>query len=88
MGDFTNLSQITQLSFGILFLYMAFNSANNLQSTLMKSAGFGAVGFYLLAFLFLMMGVGSLLSTAAINKLGTRWCLVFGGLGNTLYLLA
>ena len=88
MGDYTNLSQVTQLSIGILFLYMAFNSANNLQTTLMSQAGFEDIGFFLLGFLFLMMGVGSLISTAAINRYGTKMCLVFGGIGNLIYLLA
>ena len=67
---------------------MAFNSTNNLQSTLMNEAGFDKVGFYLLGFLFFMMGIGSLMSTAAINKFGTKMCLVFGGIGNLLYILA
>lgn len=88
MGEFTNIGVVSYLSGGILFLYMAFNSGNNLQTILMNQAGLGDVGFYLLGFLFLMMGVGSLLSTAAINKYGTRMCLVFGGIGNTIYLLA
>jgi MFS family permease len=28
------------------------------------------------------------MSTAAINKFGTKMCLVFGGIGNLLYILA
>jgi len=52
----------------------------------MNAAGFGSVGFYVLAFLFLMMGVGSLLSAAVINKYGTKFCLICGGFGNMLYL--
>lgn len=32
------------------------------------------------------MGMGSLMSTAAINKLGTVRCLIFGGLGNVIWI--
>jgi MFS family permease len=54
----------------------------------MNEAGLDKIGFYLLGFLFFMMGIGSLMSTAAINKFGTKLCLVFGGIGNLLYILA
>jgi len=40
------------------------------------------MGFYILAVLYLFMGIGSLVSTAIINKLGSRYCLIIGGLGN------
>ncbi len=87
-GEYANLGRVTYMSCGIMLLYMGFNSCNNLQSTLMRQAGLDKVGFYLLGFLFFMMGVGSLMSTAAINKFGTKMCLVFGGIGNMIYLLA
>jgi MFS family permease len=76
------------MSAGILLLYMAFNSVNNIQSTLMNEDGFNDIGFYVLAFLYLCMGVGSLISTAIINKYGTKVCLIAGGLGNLVYILA
>lgn len=34
------------------------------------------------------MGIGSLLSTALINKYGTKACLVLGGLGNVQWILS
>jgi MFS family permease len=76
------------MSVGILFLYMAFNSVNNIQSTLMEADGFNDIGFYVLAFLYLCMGIGSLISTAIINKYGTKVCLIAGGVGNFVYILA
>lgn len=48
----------------------------------MDEDGFGQLGFYILAVLYLFMGIGSVLSTAVINKFGSRYCLILGGLGN------
>ena len=48
----------------------------------MMEDGFGQMGFYILAVLYLFMGIGSLVSTAIINKLGSKYCLIIGGLGN------
>jgi len=48
----------------------------------MEENGFETLGFFILAVLYFFMGLGSLLSTAIINKYGTRFCLVIGGVGN------
>lgn len=82
MSKHKNLSQLTQISLGILMLYIAFNSAANLQSLIMSDDGFGQLGFYILALLYFFMGIGSLISTAVINKFGTKVCLIIGGVGN------
>ena len=52
-------------------MYIAFNSASNLTSQIMNDDGFGQMGFYILAVLYLFMGIGSILSTAIIKKLGS-----------------
>ena len=54
----------------------------------MNKDGFGDIGFYILATLYFMMGIGSLVSTNAINRFGTKNCLIAGGVGNLIYLLA
>jgi MFS family permease len=72
---------------GILILYTAFNSASNLQSLVMNEDGFGQLGFYILAVLYFFMGIGSLISTAIINRYGTKFCLILGGTGNTIWIV-
>lgn len=52
----------------------------------MEEDGYGTLGYYILAVLFFCMGMGSLLSTAAMNKIGTRGCLLMGGLGNIIWI--
>lgn len=54
----------------------------------MEEDGFDSLGFFILAVLYFFMGLGSLMSTAIINKYGTRWCLVMGGIGNVVWILS
>jgi hypothetical protein len=54
----------------------------------MEENGFDALGFYILAVMYFFMGIGSILSTAIINKFGTRFCLVMGGFGNVQWILS
>jgi MFS family permease len=54
----------------------------------MEKNGFETLGYYILAVLYLFMGIGSILSTAIINKFGTRFCLVMGGFGNVQWILS
>jgi hypothetical protein len=79
---------LAYISVCILVLYTAFNSAADVESELMEKEGFGHLGYYVLAILYFFMGLGSIISTAAINKFGTRWCLVFGGIGCVISLIA
>ena len=53
----------------------------------MKEDGFDQFGFYILATLYLFMGIGSIISTAVIHKLGSKVCLLIGGLGNFQWIL-
>jgi hypothetical protein len=66
---------------------MAFNSANNIESQILEEDGFGPVGFIILAVLYFFMGIGSLISTAVINKCGTKICLCIGGIGCIIQIL-
>ena len=54
----------------------------------MEENGFDSLGFYILAVLYLFTGLGSLVSTAVINKFGTRFCLIMGGIGNIQWILS
>jgi hypothetical protein len=45
----------------------------------MEEDGFDKLGFFILAVVYFFMGIGSLVSNAAINKIGTKGCLVLGG---------
>jgi MFS family permease len=74
-----NFGKATQISLGIMLLYIAFNSASNIQSKIMEEDGFDKLGFFILAVVYFFMGIGSLMSNAAINKFGTKGCLLFGG---------
>lgn len=88
MAKYLNLGKVTFLSICILLLYMAFNSAQNIQSKIMEEDGFDQLGFFILAVLYFFMGLGSLMSTAIINKYGNRWCLVMGGIGCVVWILS
>ena len=82
-----NFGRVTQLAIGILLLYMAFNSANNLESELLEEDGYGNLGFLILAVVYFSMGIGSLMSTAIINKCGTKFSLFIGGLGCMIHIM-
>ena len=85
-SKYQNLGRVTWLAVSILVLYMAFNSSSNIQSKIMENDGFGALGFYILATTYLFIGAGSLVSTAMINRFGTRVCLMLGGAGVTFWI--
>ena len=63
---------------------MAFNSANNIETTILDESGYGELGFVILAVLYISMGIGSLLSAAVIKKFGSKWCLIMGGIGSII----
>ncbi|CDW82555.1 major facilitator superfamily protein [Stylonychia lemnae] len=54
----------------------------------MKSFGYGELGFYNIAVLFLVYGIGSFFSTATINKMGIKFGLVVGAIFKSLWVLA
>ena len=53
MKKYKNIWRVGYLSFGIFLLYMAFNSANNIESTILEVNGFGSSGFLILAILYI-----------------------------------
>jgi MFS family permease len=54
----------------------------------METDGYESLGYYVLAVLYFSLGMGSLISTAAIKKLGSRKCFILGGIGNTIWIVA
>ena len=86
--NYKNFGKVTMIGFGIMFLYSAFNSTSNVTTQIFADDGYGQLGFIQLAVLYMSMGIGSLMSTAVINKLGTRLCLLMGGIGTLLQILS
>ncbi|CDW89920.1 major facilitator superfamily protein [Stylonychia lemnae] len=86
MSKLVKYKNILVLSLGIFLTYSAFNSSQNLQSLVMQEDGFGQMGYHILATLYLFMGLGSIFSTAIINKFGSRKCMMMGGLGNAQWI--
>ena len=85
---YKNIWRVTYLAVAIMILYMAFNSSSNIQSEILEHNGFGQLGYFILAVTYLFIGVGSLISTAMINKYGTRKSLILGGIGVTIWILS
>ena len=81
MKGHVNFFKVSYFSFCILVLYIAFNSTNNIEASLIRKDGYRHLGFILLALLYLFMAFGSILSTAVINKFGVRFGLMVGGIG-------
>lgn len=70
--NYTNLEKVIFISIVIMILFTAFNSASNLSGHLMKSAGFGDLGFTNLAIVYLFVSITSLFSTGIVTKLGIK----------------
>ena len=75
-----NLDRVTIISIGFTLLFIAFNSAANLSAQTMSNLGYGGLGFYTMAVLYLVFAFTSFFSTAIVNKIGTKASLIFGGL--------
>ncbi|CDW72384.1 major facilitator superfamily protein [Stylonychia lemnae] len=75
-----NQGKVTLLAIGFLFLFIAFNSADNLAAKIMKEDGFDNMGFYSMSLLYLAFAFGSFFSTAIVNKIGVKFSLFIGGL--------
>ena len=71
---------MTILSVGFLFLFIAFNSAANISAQALENNGFGGLGFYTMATLYLVYALCSLFSSFLVNKLGDKSSLFLSGL--------
>lgn len=83
---YENFWKAFQCSSGFLVLFVAYNSAINLQSTVMDRAGFGKLGFYNLALISLFCALGGLLSTSVTSKIGTNVSLFLGAIMNAAWI--
>ncbi len=54
----------------------------------MKDFGYGNLGFYNIAVLFLVYAIGSFFSTAMVNKMGIKFGLTLGAVFKSLWVLA
>ena len=54
----------------------------------MEDNGYEHLGFYSLALLYLFLGIGSLFSTAIIDKIGVKYCLITGCLCDILWIVS
>jgi hypothetical protein len=85
--DYTNLGRATFCSVAFMFLSIATNSVLNFQSEAMSNEGFESLGFYNLAMLYGSLGVGCLVSTSVMNKLGTQYSMALGSLCNFVWII-
>ena len=85
-GGWSNLFRVTECSFGIFIIYIAFNSTANICSLIFSKNGYGSLGYYMLAVLFLAWGIGSIFASAIVLKLGYRCCLVTGCLTQCIWI--
>ncbi len=63
------------MSVGFTILFIALNSSMNVQSLIMETDGYGALGFYNNAVFALFVGFGCLISTHVMKKIGDKWCM-------------
>ena len=71
-----------------LVLFTAFDSVRSITPENLDQNGFGSLGFWELALLYLVMAFSSLISPAVVSKMGFRWCFVIGALGHFAFLLS
>lgn len=89
MKDFTNIGHVIQCGVGFFVLFCAYNSAINLQATVMQQSGFGQLGFYNLALVSIVCAFASPSASFMIKRLGgVAPSLIVGAVGNALFILA
>lgn len=69
-------------------LFIAFNSTQNLSSEVQRLNDLDNFGYVLLAILYLFIGIGSLVSSAVLKKIGINKCLVVGATGHFCFVFA
>lgn len=82
----TNCDRLLVISVGLLFLFIAFNTAEVLATKVLKDNDFGQLGFYSLGIIYGFYGFFCLFSTTLVHKLGERMALVLGTLCYVVYI--
>ncbi len=83
-----NIWEATHCSLNFMTLFIAFNTAQNIQSQALEDVGLGKLGFWAIGIMYLSIGAGSMISTMAINKMGEIKCMAVGALFNTPWILS
>ena len=79
------MGKLLILSIGFQLLFSVFNTAQNLCTSVLDDLGFGNMGFYSLAVLYLTFSLSCFVATAIVNKCGERVCMVVGAMCYTAY---
>jgi hypothetical protein len=87
-SKYKNLGKATQIALGFFAMFSAASSTSNILSSTMQADGYDSLGFYSLAMIALAMGVGSVVSTAVMNVIGYKACLMCGGFGTCVSIFA
>ena len=74
------------LSTAFLLLFCAFNTAQNLASSVLNQLGFGNLGFVSLAVLYFTFAFCSFFATSIVNHLGERAAMFIGAICYTAYI--
>jgi fucose permease len=77
-NDYKNLGRATLCSLAFFGLFVALNSTQNIQTQMLEDDGFGKLGLYSNAFIYLGVGIGSLISTFVIQRIGEIRGMVLG----------
>jgi hypothetical protein len=77
-NPYQNLWRATHCSICFFILFVALNSSQNIQTQLFEDDGYGKLGLYSNAAIYLGVGLGCLGATAGLRKLGVIKCLVLG----------
>ena len=77
-GEYFNFWKATACCIGFLGLYIALNSAQNIQALLFSDDGFGALGFYGNALVYLGEAAGALIAVYIMEKLGDVMTMAIG----------
>ncbi|CDW80707.1 major facilitator superfamily protein [Stylonychia lemnae] len=83
-----NLCQATHCSINFLILFIAFNSAQNIQSEALQQDNFGQLGFQSIAILYLGVAVGCVFSTVVMKRIGEVQCMALGAILNVPWILS
>ncbi len=87
-SEYKNLGRVIQLSLSFLLLFSAFNTCQNLTSTVLADDNLGSFGYYTLATLYLSLSVSAFLSSALLKKMGMYTCFFVGSLGHSSFVIA
>ena len=81
----SNTGKLLILAIGFQLLFCVYKTAQNLAPQVLDDLGFGSMGFYSLAVLYMTFSFSSFVATPIVNKCGERFSMVLGSMNYTLY---